>query len=160
MLCAAYNWLSINFIRSMPIHLSVTVITRNERANIETCLRSVAFADEWVVLDFGSTDGTQEMAKALGATVVESPDWPGFGVQKNRALQLAKGQWVLSLDADEHVSPALALEIQQVLLVMSFRASPDFAGNGCTMATGIPTGFCACFNESAVNSRTTWFTNA
>jgi glycosyltransferase involved in cell wall biosynthesis len=95
--------------------LSVTIITRNEHAHIAACLRSVAFADEWVVVDSGSTDGTQEIARSLGAKVVDMPDWAGFGVQKNRALDLAQGQWVLSLDADERVSPELAEQIVGVL---------------------------------------------
>jgi glycosyltransferase involved in cell wall biosynthesis len=95
--------------------LSVTIITRNESTHIAACLASVAFADEWIVVDCGSTDGTQEIARSLGARVVEVSDWPGFGVQKNRALDLAQGQWVLSLDADERVSPELAAQIVQVL---------------------------------------------
>jgi len=88
--------------------LSVIVITRDEAANIEDCLRSVAFADELVVVDCGSRDDTVARARALGARVVETPDWPGFGAQKNRALDAAGEDWVLSLDADERVSPELA----------------------------------------------------
>ena len=68
--------------------LSVTVITKNEAHNIEACLRSVAFADEVVVLDSGSTDDTVQRARSMGASVCVSPDWQGFGVQKNRALAL------------------------------------------------------------------------
>lgn len=100
----------------MPaITLSVTLITRNERANIAECLRSVAFADEWIVVDSGSTDGTREIAESMGATVVTTDDWPGFGPQKNRALALARGEWVLSIDADERVSPELAERIREVV---------------------------------------------
>jgi glycosyltransferase involved in cell wall biosynthesis len=91
--------------------LSVTVITHNESANIADCLDSVAFADQVVVVDSGSTDDTVAQARALGAEVAVHADWPGFGPQKNRALDLARGQWVLSLDADERVSPALREEI-------------------------------------------------
>lgn len=90
--------------------LSVIVIAKNEAAHIAACLRSVAFADEIVVLDSGSTDGTPDLCRALGARV-EITDWPGFGPQKNRALALAQGEWVLSLDADETVSDALRREI-------------------------------------------------
>ncbi|MEY4564938.1 MAG: hypothetical protein RLZZ618_4215 [Pseudomonadota bacterium] len=97
------------------ISLSVTLITRNEADNIEACLQSVAFADEWVVVDSGSTDRTRELAEAFGARVVTTDDWPGFGVQKNRALALAQGRWVLSLDADERVSEALAAQIKAVV---------------------------------------------
>ena len=100
----------------MPdIALSVTVITRNESRHIAACLKSVAFADEWVVVDSGSTDGTREIAESLGAQVVKTEDWPGFGVQKNRALALAQGRWVLSIDADERVSEELAARIQEVV---------------------------------------------
>lgn len=100
----------------MPdIALSVVLITRNESRNIAACLKSVAFADEWIVVDSGSQDGTREIAQALGAQVIETDDWPGFGVQKNRALEHARGRWVLSLDADERVSAELAQRIRQVV---------------------------------------------
>ncbi|MCG2598966.1 MAG: glycosyltransferase family 2 protein, partial [Achromobacter sp.] len=95
--------------------LSVIVITKNEAANIADCLKSVAFADELIVVDSGSTDGTVELARALGARVEVTADWPGFGPQKNRALDLATGDWVLSIDADERVTPELAREIQATL---------------------------------------------
>lgn len=95
--------------------LSVIIITFNEAANIEACLKSVSFADEIVVLDSGSTDGTQDLALGMGASVHVTTDWPGFGLQKNRALDLARNSWVLSLDADERVSPELANKIRQVV---------------------------------------------
>lgn len=95
--------------------LSVTVITRNEAHRIGRCLESVAFADERVVLDSGSTDDTVALARSLGARVIQSADWPGFGPQKNRALDLATQPWVLSIDADERVTPALREEILAVL---------------------------------------------
>ncbi len=95
--------------------LSVIVITRNEAAHIGDCLDSVAFADELIVLDSGSTDQTCDMARARGARVEVSADWPGFGPQKNRALALATGEWVLSIDADERVTPELARAIEAVL---------------------------------------------
>ncbi len=84
--------------------LSVIIITHNESARIRACLESVAFADEVLVLDSGSTDDTVAIAKSMGAQVSHSEDWPGFGPQKNRALQLATGQWVLSLNADERLT--------------------------------------------------------
>ncbi|MBN2691971.1 MAG: glycosyltransferase family 2 protein [Burkholderiaceae bacterium] len=100
---------------SSEFKLSVIVITKNEALNIRTCLESVGgLADEIIVVDSGSIDGTQSICREMGATVVET-DWPGFGPQKNRALQLARGEWVLSLDADEHLSPALREEIKSVL---------------------------------------------
>jgi len=91
--------------------LSVIIITLNEAANIAACLDGVAFADEVVVVDGGSTDGTVELARSKGARVEVCADWPGFGPQKNRALSLAKHDWVLSLDADERVSAELASQI-------------------------------------------------
>ena len=100
--------------RPMP-RLSVIVITKNEILNIGACLRSVAFADEVVVLDSGSTDGTVELARSLGASVTASPDWPGYGPQKNRALDRATGDWVFSIDADEQVSPELAAQLRAAM---------------------------------------------
>jgi glycosyltransferase involved in cell wall biosynthesis len=93
--------------------LSVIIITRNEADNIQACLDSVRFANQWIIVDSGSTDGTQAIARAAGATVIETADWPGFGPQKNRALQAADGEWILSLDADERI-PA---DLQQEILV-------------------------------------------
>jgi glycosyltransferase involved in cell wall biosynthesis len=96
------------------MRLSVIVITKNEERAIARCLESVRFADELVVVDSGSTDHTVEICKRLGARMEVTQDWPGFGPQKNRALALATGDWVLSVDADEWVSPALADEIRRV----------------------------------------------
>lgn len=100
--------------------LSVTVITKNEAENIEACLRSVRFADQIVVLDSGSTDDTIQIARSMGAEVSISPDWQGFGIQKNRALALANSDWVLSLDADERVTPELQAEIRATLEAPAF----------------------------------------
>lgn len=100
----------------MPaIRLSVILITHNESHHIAACLASVAFADEWIVVDSGSSDDTREIAQARGARVVTTHDWPGFGAQKNRALALAQGRWVLSIDADERVSEELAAQIRGVV---------------------------------------------
>lgn len=97
------------------MRLSAIVITRNERANIADCLASLAFADEVVVLDNASTDGTADIARSMGAKVSVTQDWPGFGPQKNRVLDLANGGWVLSIDADERVTPELRDEILNVI---------------------------------------------
>lgn len=95
--------------------LSVILITKNEALNLGPCLESVRFADQIVVVDSGSSDATVEIARAAGAEVIQTADWPGFGVQKNRALDAASGEWVLSIDADERVTPDLAVEIRAVL---------------------------------------------
>lgn len=97
------------------MRLSVIVITRNERANIVDCLSSLDFADEMVILDSASSDGTAEIARSLGAKVTVTSDWPGFGAQKNRALSLARGEWILSIDADERVTGELRAEILSVI---------------------------------------------
>jgi glycosyltransferase involved in cell wall biosynthesis len=95
--------------------LSLIVIARNEEAAIGRCLGSAAFADEIVVVDNDSTDKTVEIARSFRAKVIKASDWPGFGPQKNRALKAATGDWVLSLDADEWVGPALSAAIKRVM---------------------------------------------
>ena len=91
--------------------LSVTVITRNEAAAIGDALASVAWADEIVVVDAHSTDDTVAIARRYTDRVV-SRDWPGYVDQKNYAASIASHDWILSLDADERVTPALAGELQ------------------------------------------------
>jgi glycosyltransferase involved in cell wall biosynthesis len=92
--------------------LSVILITRNEEANLADCLASLeGIAQQIVVVDTNSTDLTLQIAKNHGAVIAQPADWPGFGPQKNRALELATGEWVLSLDADERLTPALRSEI-------------------------------------------------
>jgi len=93
--------------------LSVIIITKNAQATLSRCLRSVAWADEIIVVDSGSTDRTVEVCREHGARVYQPSDWPGFGPQKNRALASAGGAWVLSLDSDEWVTPELRAEIER-----------------------------------------------
>jgi len=90
--------------------LTALVITKNEAANIGRCLRSIAWADERIVVDSGSTDGTVAIARGLGATVVEHA-WEGFSGQRNFAASLAHGDWILIVDADERATPELRDEI-------------------------------------------------
>ena len=94
--------------------LSVVLITLNEAANLPRTLASVSCAQEIIVVDSGSTDATMEIAKSLGARVIKEP-WKGFAAQKNSAIAHATSEWVLSLDADEEVSPELAREIKALL---------------------------------------------
>jgi glycosyltransferase involved in cell wall biosynthesis len=95
--------------------LSVIIITKNEEGNLRDCLNSVTWSDEIVVLDSGSIDRTESICMEFGARFEQSPDWPGFGPQKNRALDFASGDWVLSIDADERVTPKLRAEIERIL---------------------------------------------
>ena len=94
--------------------LSVAIITHNEERNLARTLQSVAWADQVVIVDAHSTDETTPIARAAGALVIVR-DWPGFSAQKNFALSQCTCDWILSLDADEEVSPDLAQEIQALL---------------------------------------------
>lgn len=94
--------------------LSVILITWNEEARLARTLDSVTWADEVVIVDRGSTDGTEAVARRYTDRFYVR-EWPGYGEQKQRALELATGDWVLSLDADEVVAPALREGIQGVL---------------------------------------------
>ena len=94
--------------------LSVVVITKNEEAVIERCLRSVSSADEMIVVDSGSTDRTVEICQSLGAQV-RTADWRGPATQRNRGIEHCRNDWVLALDADEWVTPELHAEIESVL---------------------------------------------
>lgn len=95
--------------------LSVLLICHNEADRIEACLQSVAgWADEIIVFDSGSRDGTVEIAQRY-ADSVRITDWPGYGAQRQRALDAARGDYVLALDADERVTPQLRAEIDRTL---------------------------------------------
>jgi len=100
----------------------VIVITRDEAVDLPACLASVSWANEVVVVDHGSVDGTPELARRAGASVLETEDWPGFGAQKQRALELATSDWVLSLDADEQVLPGFDAELAATLPKTRFAA--------------------------------------
>lgn len=97
------------------MRLSVAIITKNEATNLAACLASVGFADELVVLDSASTDGTQQIATQFGARVEVSDQWSGFGKEKNKAIDLCTGDWILSLDADERIPPKLENELRTLL---------------------------------------------
>lgn len=102
--------------------LSVTIITRNEASNISQAIASVAWADEILVVDCGSTDATIRTARGLGARVLHR-EWRGFAEQKNFAAEQAAHDWIFSLDADECVTPALAGEVRGLLA-----SDPEHAG--------------------------------
>jgi glycosyltransferase involved in cell wall biosynthesis len=96
------------------ILLSVIVIVKDAAKDIQRCLESVKWADEIIILDSGSQDNTLEICRKYTQNVF-STDWPGFGMQKNRALDKAQGKWVLSIDADEFLSPGLMGEIKRTI---------------------------------------------
>jgi glycosyltransferase involved in cell wall biosynthesis len=102
--------------------VTATIITLNEAAHIEDCLASVAWADEILVVDSGSTDGTPDKARARGARVVVRT-WPGYAAQKNFAASEATNDWIVSVDADERVTPQLAAEIRACLASGERRAA-------------------------------------
>ena len=94
--------------------LTVTVITRNEAANIEGALESVRWADEIVVVDSHSADETVALAQKYNARIVIH-DWAGYSAQRNYAAEIASNDWILALDADERVPTELAVEIQRIM---------------------------------------------
>jgi glycosyltransferase involved in cell wall biosynthesis len=106
----------------MAQSLSIALITKNEEANLARTLRSVAWAGEIAIVDNGSTDRTEAIAREFDAHLFVEP-WKGFGAQKNSAIAKCTGDWVLALDADEEVSAELAQEIQRLLA-----GSPEHAG--------------------------------
>jgi glycosyltransferase involved in cell wall biosynthesis len=95
------------------MQISATIITLNEESNIKAACESVAWADEIVVIDSNSTDATRELAAASGARVIANA-WPGFGAQKQFAVEQAKHEWIFSLDADERVSDELKRSIEEL----------------------------------------------
>lgn len=97
---------------AVPLPLSISIITKNEEERLPRCLASVAgLAEELIVLDSGSTDRTEQIAREAGAVFVHQ-EWLGYRDQKNAALGLCTRPWVLALDADEALSPALRAEIE------------------------------------------------
>lgn len=94
--------------------LTVIIAAKNEGHQIGACVGSVSFADEILVLDSGSTDDTAAQARSAGA-IVHITDWPGYGPQQQRGIELAKTEWVLSLDADERVTDDLRQEILEAI---------------------------------------------
>ncbi len=97
------------------MRISAIIITKNAGTMIRRCLESVAWADETIVVDSGSTDDTTDICRELGVHLIVTDDWPGFGPQKQRALDLATGDWVISLDADEWITPELREEMRAVM---------------------------------------------
>lgn len=94
--------------------ITVVAIAQDEADRIGRLLESARFADAVIVVDSGSTDGTQALCRRMGATVIHHP-WPGYAAQKQFAMERAASEWILNLDADEAVSPELAAEIRSAV---------------------------------------------
>ena len=94
--------------------LSAVLIVKNEEQNIARCLKSISWVEEIVVLDTGSTDETVNICKNYGAKVYYLDQWEGFGKAKQQAVDLATFDWILSIDADEEISPELQKELQEL----------------------------------------------
>ena len=95
--------------------LSVIIIARNNAPTLRRCLESVKWADEIVLLDSGSSDNTMDIAREFTPHVHQTPDFPGHGPQKNRALDRATGDWILSVDSDEWITPGLRAELEAAM---------------------------------------------
>lgn len=124
---------SIRWMSYIPA--TATIIALNESKNILQCIQSVAFFDEVLVVDSGSTDETVSLATSAGATVLVNP-WPGYGRQKQFALEHARNDWIFSIDADERVSESLKRSIMDV-----FKSEPACDGytvNRCNHFMGRP----------------------
>lgn len=103
--------------------ISAIVITKNAEPTIRRCIESLRWTDEIVVVDSGSTDRTLEICRELGAAVHQTSDWPGHGPQKNRALDRASGDWIMSLDADEWIAPELRAEVERAIAAPQGKAA-------------------------------------
>jgi glycosyltransferase involved in cell wall biosynthesis len=122
--------------------ISVTIITLNEEIALPDCLASVAFAQDIIIVDSGSTDNTVKIAENYGARVIQQP-WMGYGQQKNYAVDQARFDWVLCLDADERVDETLADSIRQAMLDPGFEGyrmarKNHFLGRWLTHGFGYP----------------------
>ena len=103
--------------------LSAVIIAQDEEENIAAALESARFCDEVLLVDSGSRDRTRYIAAAAGARVLSNEPWPGFVAQRNFAMSAARHDWVLALDADERVTPALRAEIEELRV-----GSPEYPG--------------------------------
>lgn len=114
--------------------VSAVIIAKNAARDIGACLRSIDWVDEIIVVDSGSTDGTQDLARSFGAKVFDYPDWPGFGPQRQRAQSHVSNAWLFMIDVDERVTPELRASIENVLRnpdptkVYCFSRLSDFFG--------------------------------
>jgi len=133
--------------------LSITIITKNEEKRIAKCLDSVSFADEILVVDSGSTDRTVEIARQYGARVIQQ-SWLGYGRQKRFAVDQARNDWVLCLDADEWLSEDLQESIKAIehdCAAYSFNRRNKFLGKWLRHGEGYPDRVIRLFNRRTSN---------
>ena len=140
---------------SAKIALSVVIIAKNAASQIGACIDSTAFADEVLVVDSGSEDGTRAIAEMRGCRVIEK-EWLGFGRQKQFAVSAAKHDWVLCLDIDEIVTPTLAASIATTLAAPQHQAyrmprRNRFLGCWLTRGEGYPDWSLRMFHRSAAS---------
>jgi len=122
-----------NMSKENTTSISAILITKNEAHNIRACLQSIDWVDEIIIVDSGSSDATVDIAKEFTDKVYLETDWQGFGVQKNRALNYATSEWVISIDADERVTEQLKVEITSLISNPAFGSSLN-----SNMALAIP----------------------
>lgn len=111
----------------MTYRLSVVMIAKNSADLLPDCLASVAFADEIILLDSGSSDATVAIAQAAGVKVFVNTQWPGYGLQRQLAQRHASGDYILMIDTDERVTPELAQEVKEVLAAPQANTVYSFA---------------------------------
>lgn len=95
--------------------LSAVLIVKNEQNSLAACLDTLSWADEIVIVDAGSTDATLQVAKKFTDKIFSEPDWQGYGIQRRRAQAYASGDWIIMIDADEHVTPELQAAIRHAV---------------------------------------------
>ena len=123
--------------------LAVVILTKNEEKHIAACMASAAFADEILVIDSGSTDGTQAIAEAHGARFIPHPMTDeGFAGQRNFALTQTQADWVLYLDADERITPELAASVQAVVTESGAKQKDSPSGDQQAAQVGEPAIWC------------------
>lgn len=147
----------------MSRRLSVVMIAKDAADLLPDCLASIAWADEIVLLDSGSSDDTPGIASRAGAKVFSHTDWQGYGIQRQIAQRYASGDYILMIDTDERVTPELAEQLRQALAapqpgaVYSIARRNYFSGVLCATAAGIRIASRACTNANVTSTTITAF---
>lgn len=149
----------------MAYRLSVVMIAKDAAELLPDCLASVAFADEIILLDSGSTDATLEIARAAGAKTFINTAWQGYGLQRQLAQNHASGDYILMIDTDERVSTELASAIKEALTApnpipsIALRGATYFLVASCVIAAGIRTELFASMLANSISIMITRFMN-